>query len=63
MHCGVGYTLFPLFLWKCIPTLMVYALFGKCFFYIQVLTVTAVHGLHLQDYTATNLRNRARSKC
>ena len=24
--------------------------------------VTAVHGLHLQDYTATNLRNRARSK-
>ena len=30
---------------------------------LSSVAVTAVHGLHLQDYTATNLRNRARSKC
>ena len=29
---------------------------------LSSVAVTAVHGLHLQDYTATNLRNRARSK-
>ena len=30
---------------------------------LSSVAVTVVHGLHLQDYTATNLRNRARSKC
>ena len=30
---------------------------------LSSVAVTAVHGLYLQDYTATNLRNRARSKC
>ena len=30
---------------------------------LSSVAVTAVHGLHLQHYTATNLRNRARLKC
>ena len=29
MHYGVSCNLFHLFLWKCIPTLMLFALLGK----------------------------------
>ena len=30
---------------------------------LSSVAVTAVHGLRVQDYTATNLGNRARSEC